>query len=189
MGKIVISTNMTLDGVVQDPDGKEGFAHGGWFNQFGAADLELWAQLATDEALHADALLLGRRSDEWFAQRWLARSGSWADRLNDMPKYIVSSSPAAASWSNATVISGDVVPEVARLKETSGEILVYASYHLGRTLLDHGLVDELRLFVFPVVLGAGDRLFTETAHPNPLRLVDNRTIGTGLNLVTYEIVR
>src|SRR5580658_10896531 len=128
MGKIVISTNISLDGVVQDPDGLEGFTLGGWFGQFGGKDLEGWAKVETEEALSADALLLGRRSDEWFATRWLSRSGEWADRLNRMPKYVVSSTVEEPRWSNATVLQGDVVNEVTMLKrELEGEIVVYAS--------------------------------------------------------------
>jgi dihydrofolate reductase len=188
MGKLVISTNASLDGVVQDPDGGEGFRLGGWFGQFGGKDLEAWAKVELDEALGAEALLLGRRSDEWFAQRWLSRSGEWADRLNSLPKYVVSSTLEHPRWSNSTVLKGDVVNEVSRLKqELDGEILVYASYQLGRTLIDHDLVDELRLVVFPVVLGAGERLFGETSDTKSLRLLHLRTIGDGLASLTYEV--
>jgi dihydrofolate reductase len=190
MGKIVITTNMSLDGVVQDPDGQEGFPIGGWFGQFGGKDLEEWAKVETEEALGADALLLGRRSDEWFASRWLSRSGEWADKLNSMPKYVVSTTLKDPMWSNATVIKGDVVSEVSKLKqEISGEILVYASYELVHTLIDGDLVDELRLVIFPVVLGAGERLFGETSDKKPMRLVHVTTIGDGLTFVTYEVVR
>jgi dihydrofolate reductase len=189
MGKIVITTNISLDGVVQDPDGQEGFSLGGWFGQFGAKDLEEWAKIETAEALGADALLLGRRSDEWFATRWMARSGEWADKLNKMPKYVVSSSRDDAMWANSTVIKGDVVSEVSKLKQhISGEILVYASYQLVHTLIEHDLVDELRLVIFPVVLGAGERLFGDTSDKKPMRLVSTTTIGVGLAFVTYEVV-
>jgi dihydrofolate reductase len=190
MGKIVISTNVSLDGVVQDPDGKEGFRLGGWFNQFGGKDLEAWAKVELDEALRTEALLLGRRSDEWFAERWQSRSGEWADRLNGLPKYVVSSTLEHPRWSNSTVLKGDVVNEVSKLKqEFDGEILVYASYQLVRTLMEYDLVDELRLVVFPVVLGAGERLFGETSDKKPLRLLSTRTIGDGLAFLTYELVR
>ena len=190
MGKIVITTNISLDGVVEDPDGQEGFTLGGWFGQFGGQDLEAWAKVETDEALGADALLLGRRSDEWFATRWLSRSGEWADKLNSMPKYVVSSTLNDPTWSNATVINGDVVSEVSKLKQQiDGEILVYASYQLVHTLIDHDLVDELRLVIFPVVLGAGERLFGKTSDKKPVRLVNTTTIGDGLTFVTYEVVR
>jgi dihydrofolate reductase len=190
MGRIVISTNVSLDGVVQDPDGGEGFGRGGWFDQFGGKDLEEWAKVSFDEALGSAGLLLGRRSDVWFAERWLSRPGEWADRLNGLPKYVVSSTLEEPRWSNSTVLKGDVVREVSMLKqEVDGDIVVYASYELGRTLIEHDLVDELRLVVFPVVLGAGERLFGETSDKKPMRLVDTRTIGDGLVHLTYEFVR
>ncbi len=190
MGKIVITTNISLDGVVEDPDGEEGSTIGGWFGQFGGNDLESWAKVETEEALGAEALLLGRRSDEWFASRWLSRSGEWANKLNSMPKFVVSSTLRDAKWSNSTIIRGDVVREILKLKqEIHGEILVYASYQLVHTLIEHDLVDELRLVIFPVVLGAGERLFGETSGKKPIRLVDVTTIGAGLTFVTYEVVR
>ena len=190
MGKLVISTNMSLDGVVQDPDGQEGFKRGGWFGQFGGKDLEEWGPIMLDESLHTEALLLGRHSDAWFGTRWASRSGEWADRLNSLPKYVVSSTLEEPAWTNVTVLKGDVVDEVTRLKqELDGDIVVYASYQLVRTLIEYDLVDELRLFVFPVVVGAGERLFGETSETKPTRLVDRRTIGDNLVFLTYEIVR
>ena len=190
MGKIVISTNVSLDGVVQDPDGQEGFRLGGWFGQFGAGDLEAWAKVSLDEALGTEALLLGRRSDEWFATRWASRTGEWADRLNSLPKYVVSSTLSAPEWNNSTVLSGDVVDEVSELRQRhDGEIVVYASRQLAHTLIEHDLADELRLVVFPVVLGAGERLFGETSDKKPMRLVDAKTIGDGLAFLTYQPVR
>jgi dihydrofolate reductase len=190
MATIVITTNMSLDGVVEDPDGQEGFRLGGWFGQFGGKDLEAWATVETEEALGADALLLGRRSDEWFATRWQTRSGEWADKLNSMPKYVASTSLNHPMWSNSTLIRGDVADEVSKLKEQiSGEILVYASYQLVQTLLEHDLVDELRLVVFPVLLGAGKRLFGEASKSKPIRLIDVNTIGDGLTYMTYRVVR
>jgi dihydrofolate reductase len=190
MGKIVISTNVSLDGVIQDPDGEEGFRLGGWFGEFGSKDLEEWAKVALEEALRTEALLLGRRSDEWFAARWLSRSGAWADRLNSMPKYVVSSTLTEPRWSSVTVLKGEVVDEVSKLKqELDGDIVIYASYQLGRTLMEHDLVDELRLVVFPVVLGAGERLFGETSDKKPMRLADTKTIGDGLAFLTYAMVR
>jgi len=190
MGKIVISTNTSLDGVVQDPDGQEGFSQGGWFVESGGTDLEPWSKYFLDEAFRTEALLLGRRSDEWFATRWASRSGEWADRLNSLPKYVVSSTLEDPKWANSTVMKGDVVDEVTKLKQQlDGDIVIYASYQLGRTLIEHDLVDELRLVVFPVVVGAGERLFGETSDKKPLRLVDSKTIGDGLTSVTYEMVR
>jgi dihydrofolate reductase len=189
MGKIVVSTNMTLDGVVQDPDGAEGFERGGWFVSFGGQDLEQWAGLMAEEAQGAAALLLGRRSDEWFASRWTSRDGEWADRLNGLPKYVVSSTLDAPRWTNATLLGGDAAEEAAKLKrELDGEIVVYASYPLVRGLLEHDLVDELRLTVFPVVLGAGERLFGDTDGERGMRLRDHRTLGESLTYLSYERV-
>ena len=190
MGKIVISTNVSLDGVVQDPDGEEGFRLGGWFVQDGGRDLEEWGKVEYAEALRTEALLLGRRSDEWFAARWLSKSGAWADRLNSLPKYVVSSTLQDPRWTNVTVLKGNVVDEVTKLKqELDGDIVVYASYQLDRALIEHGLVDELRLFVFPVVVGAGERLFGETTAAVPFRLAGSRSVGSGLVLLTYELAR
>ncbi len=190
MGKIVISENVSLDGVVQDPTGEEGFRHGGWFGQFGDKDREEWAKVEFDEALGAEALLLGRRSYEYFAARWPSRSGEWADRLNSLPKYVVSSTLVDPDWNNSTVLKGDAVNEVWKLKqELDGEIVVYASRQLVRTLMEHDLVDELRLMVYPVVLGAGERLFGETSDKKPVRLVDTRIVGDGLAFLTYKLVR
>ncbi len=190
MGKIVVSENMSLDGVVQDPTGEEGCTHGGWFQQFIGHDREAWAKIEFAEALGADALLLGRRSDEYFGSRWVARSGDWADRLNKLPKYVVSSTLVDPVWTNSTVLTGEVVAEVAKLKqERDGEIVVYASRQLVRTLMEHDLVDELRLIVFPVVLGAGERLFGETSDKTSLRLLNAESVGDNLSSLTYEVVR
>jgi dihydrofolate reductase len=190
MGKIVISENVSLDGVFQDPTGEEDFRRGGWFGQLGDKDREAWAELELAEALCAEALLLGRRSDEWFAARWLSRGGEWADRLNSLPKYVVSSTHQEAKWSNSTVLTGDVVKEVSKLKqELGGDIVVYASAQLVHTLMEHDLVDELRLIMYPVVLGAGERLFGETSDKKPMRLVTTRTVGDGLAFLTYQPVQ
>jgi dihydrofolate reductase len=192
MGKIVISgpQNVSLDGVVQDPDGKEGFKLGGWFVQFGGKDLEAWNRVALEDALRAEAWLLGRRSYEFFGLRWRARTGELADRLNSMPKYVVSSRLDDPEWNNTTVLKGDLVTQVSKLKQKlDGEIVVPGSYQLVRTLMEHDMVDELRLVVFPVVLGAGQRLFGETSDNKPMRLLDSRTIGDGLVYLTYERLR
>ena len=189
MGKIVLGgpQNATLDGVVQDPDGGEGFRLGGWFAEFGGKDLEEWNKIALDEALRAGAWLLGRRTYELFADRWQPRSGDLADRLNSMPKYVVSATLEDPEWNNSTVLKGDLVTEVSKLKQKlDGEIVVPASYQLGRTLIEHDMVDELRLAVFPVVLGAGKRLFGEVSERRPLRLVRTQVLGDGLVYLTYE---
>ena len=192
MGKIVMSgpQNVSLDGGIQDPDGEEGFKLGGWFVEFGGKDLEEWNKVALEEALRAEAWLLGRRSYEFFAARWRPRSGELADRLNSMPKYVVSSTLEDLEWSNSTLLKGDVATQVSKLKlELDAEIVVPASYQLARTLIAHDLVDELRLVVFPVVLGDGERLFDGTSEKKPMRLVDTKTIGDGLVFVTYELVQ
>ncbi len=190
MGKIIVSTNVTLDGYVQDPDGLEDSMLGGWFNQYGGADLAVWAKVEFEEAQHTDAFLLGRRSDEWFAARWASRSDEWADKLNSLPKYVISSTLEDPKWTNATVLGGDPVEEVRNLKEhLDGEIVVYASYQLVQTLIEHDMVDEFRLFVFPVLLGGGERLFGETTDKTALHLIKTNTIGEGLVFVNYEVVR
>ena len=194
MGKIVISTNATLDGVVQDPDGQEGFELGGWFHQFvGRKDLEAWVANETEEMLHAEALLLGRRSFEWFASRRPSMdvrvSREWADRMSNLPKHVVSSTLESPEWSNTTVLRGDPVTEIAALKRNvDGEILVYGSYRLTRALMEQKLADELRMVVFPVVLGTGLRMFDQASGRKPLHLVDSRRIGDSLVCHTYEFV-
>jgi dihydrofolate reductase len=190
MGKIVISENVTLDGVVQDPTGEEGFRHGGWFAQVGSNDREGFYKAALDEVLRAEALLVGRRSYEFLAARWPSRTGELADRMNSIPKYVVSSTLEDPGWNNSTVVKGDAVNEVSNLKERlNGEIVVPASLQLVRTLIEKDLVDELRLMVYPFVLGAGERLFGETSDKVPLRLVANRTVGDSLPYLTYQVVR
>ncbi len=190
MGKIIISENVSLDGVVQDPMGEEGFRLGGWYHQIGARDRDEWAKALLDEALNAEAMLLGRRSDEWFAVRWLSRTGEWAERLNSLPKYVVSATLDEPKWSNATVLRGDVVDEVSKLKELlTGDIVVNASIQLAHTLIDNDLVDELRLFVYPVVLGAGERLYDHISDKKVLRLVAARSLGDSLAFLTYQVVR
>jgi dihydrofolate reductase len=187
MGKIIISENITLDGVVQDPTGDEGFRCGGWFGQVGNRDREQWAKVELDEALGADALLLGRRTYEFFAARWPSRDGEWADRLNGMPKYVVSATLQDADWNNTTVLRGDVAEAVSKLRrKINGDIIVYASFQLVHALFEHDLADELRLIIYPFVLGAGQRLFAETTPKKRLRLVDTRTVGDGLAFLTYE---
>ena len=185
VGKIVVSDNVTLDGVIQDPAGDEGFRLGGWVGAI--KDREQVDQAALDDALGAEALLFGRRSYEWFAARWPSRTGALADRLNGLPKYVVSSTLVDADWNNSTVLTGDAVDEVSKLKrELIGEILVLASFQLVRTLMEHDLVDELRLKIYPVVLGAGERLFGETADARSLRLVDTRTLDGDVTFLTFE---
>jgi dihydrofolate reductase len=188
MGMIVVSDNVSLDGVIQDPAGDEGFKRGGWVGLI--KDRPELNKLALDEALGAEALLLGRRSYEWLAARWPSRSGELADRLNSLPKYVVSSTLEDPDWNNSTVLKGDVVTEVSKLKrELNGEIVVPASFQLVHTLIEHDLVDELRLKIFPVVLGAGERLFGETSDKKPMRLVATKSVEGDVAFLTYERVR
>ena len=189
MGKIVISENVTLDGVVEDPAGVEGFTRGGWIGRIGDRGREEAAKVALDEALGAEAMLLGRRSYEFLAARWPSREGELADRLNSLPKYVVSSTLEDPAWNKTTVLNGEVVDEVSKLKqEVNGEVVVAASIQLVRTLMEHDLADELRLMVYPVVLGAGERLFGETSDKKPMRLLDTRTVAGDLAYLTYEVV-
>jgi dihydrofolate reductase len=188
MGKIVISDNVSLDGVIEDPAGDEGFRHGGWVGLI--KDRPELNKLALDEALGAEALLLGRRTHEWLAARWPSRTGELADRLNSLPKYVVSSTLEHPAWNNSTVLKGDVLNQVSKLKhELAGDIVVPASFQLVRTLMEHDLVDELRLKIFPVMLGAGERLFGETGDKKPMRLVATQTVEGDVAFLTYEVVR
>ncbi len=188
MGRIVGSENVSLDGVSEDPAGVEGFGRGGWF--FETDRGEDGERFTLDTTLGTEALLLGRRSYEFFAATWPSRGGELADKLNSLPKYVVSSTLEDPDWNNSTVVEGDVVDEVSKLKqELGGEIVVLGSPQLARTLIEHDLVDELRLMVYPVVLGAGARLFGETSDKKPMRLVDARTVGDGVAILTYEPVR
>ena len=187
MGKLVISENITLDGVIADPTGEAGTRFGGWFNQIGDRDRDAWAKVELSEAMGAEALLMGRRSDEYFAPRFASRSGEWADRLNSLPKYVVSATIDEAKWTNSTVLKGDVVTEVSKLKqEISGEIVVNASGQLVPTLLEHDLADELRLIIYPFVVGAGPRPFGEISDTKAMRLVRAQTIGDTLVYLTYQ---
>src|SRR5499426_4214967 len=188
MARIVASDNVSLDGVIQDPAGDEGFRRGGWVGLI--KDSPELNQLALDEALGAEALLLGRRSYEWFASRWPSRSGELADRLNSLPKYVVSSTIEHPGWNNSTVLKGDVLDEVSKLKqELNGQIVVPASFQLVHALIEHDLVDELRLKIFPVVLGAGERLFGGTSDKKAMGLLHAQTVEGGIAFLTYQPVR
>jgi dihydrofolate reductase len=187
MGRIVVSENISLDGVIQDPNGDEGFAFGGWFQQMSDEDRSAWAEIEFQEALNTAAWLIGRGTYSWFATRWADRPGEWADRLRVIPKYVVSSTiDQATEWANSTVLKGEVVEEVTALKEqVDGDILVYSSRRLVRTLLEHDLVDEVRLMTYPYVLGAGERLFGEAEQTTALRRVAVRPVGESIVLLTY----
>jgi dihydrofolate reductase len=185
MGKIVVTEFISLDGVVEDPGGSEDFKHSGW--SFEIERGEEGDQFKLDETVSADALLLGRRTYEGFADAWPSREGEFADKFNNMPKYVVSSTLKDPEWTNSTVLDGDVAENVSKLREEhDGEIVVHGSVQLVQALIEHGLVDELRLMVFPVVLGAGKRLFGETSDKRRLKLTDSKTVGDGVQILTYE---
>jgi dihydrofolate reductase len=190
MGRIVISENVSLDGVVQDPTGDEGLRGGGWVGRVGDRGRKEAAKVLVDEALGTETLLFGRRSYEFFASRWPSRSGELADRLNSLPKYVVSSTLEDPGWNNTTVLHGDVVNEVSKLKQQiNGDIVVYASFQLVHTLLEHDLANELRLMIYPVVLGAGERLFRDISDKKPMRLIHTRAVDGDLAFLTYEPVQ
>jgi dihydrofolate reductase len=185
MGRIVVTEFVSLDGVIEDPGGSEDFRHGGWSFEIPRGDEG--DKFKLDEAMEADALLLGRVTYEGFAAAWPSREGEFADRFNAMPKYVVASSPDVPEWSNSTVLEGDLVDAVATVKqEVDGDIVVHGSAQLVQALLDDDLVDELRLMVFPVVLGDGKRLFGDTGDKKRLRLTDSRTVGDGVLILVYE---
>jgi dihydrofolate reductase len=189
MGRIVISTNMTLDGIGQDPTGEEGFKFGGWFDTMTNQDREAWAKIEFEEALGTAALLMGGRSYEWFAARWADRPGEWAERLRRIPKYVVRSGAGRSDWGPTTVLTGDIAAEVSNLKQRlDGDIVVYASYQLVHTVLEHDLADEVRLFLFPHVLGSGGRVFSDLTRTKAMQLTEAATVGQGLVQVTYQIV-
>jgi dihydrofolate reductase len=185
MGKIVVTEFISLDGVVEDPGGSEDFKYGGWSFEFSRG--EEGDKFKLDEALEAEALLLGRVTYEGFADAWPTRSGEFAHRFNSMPKYVVSSTLEDASWNNSTVIEGDVAKAVRELcDQLDGNIVVHGSVQLVRYLFEHDLVDELRLMVFPVVLGSGKSLFGETTEKKTLELVDSKTVGDGVSIQIYR---
>jgi len=187
VGRIVVTEFVSLDGVMEDPGGSEDFQHSAWSFEFDRGDEG--NQFKLDEALESEALLLGRVTYEGFAEAWPSRDGEFADKFNGMPKYVVSSTLATPEWNNSTVLSGDLTEDVSRLKqEVDGDIVVHGSAQLVQALLERDLVDELRLMVFPVVLGAGKRLFGDTTDKKPLRLADSRTVGDGVTILIYERV-
>ena len=188
MGRIIVTEFVSLDGVMEDPGGSEDFERGGWaFETNRGAEGD---KFKLDEALDAEALLLGRVTYEGFAAAWPSREGEFADKFNTMPKYVVSSTLEQPGWRNSTVLTGAVVEEVATLRQgAAGDIVVHGSAQLVQTLLAHDLVDELRLMVFPVVLGAGKRLFGGTSGKKPLRLADAKTVGDGVTILVYQPAR
>ena len=185
MGTIVVTEFVSLDGVMEDPGGAEDYKHGGW--TFEIERGEEGDKFKLDEALGADALLLGRRTYEGFAAAWPSREGEFAAKFNGMPKYVVSSTLENPEWNNSTVLKGDLVEEVSRLRDTAaGDVYVHGSAQLVQALVEHDLVDELRLMVFPVVLGSGKRLFDGTSDKKRLRLAESRTVGDGVTILIYQ---
>jgi len=187
MGRIVVTEFVSLDGVMEDPGGDGNFKHKGWtfkFNRGEAGD-----KFKLDETRDSEALLLGRVTYEGFAAAWPSRDGEFADKLNSMPKYVVSSTLDKARWNNSTVLKGDVLHEVSKLKQrVGGNVVVHGSAQLVQTLLANDLVDELRLMVFPVVLGSGKRLFGATSDQKRMQLVESKTVGDGIAILIYKSV-
>ena len=185
MGRIVVTEFVSLDGDREDPGGSENFAQGGWSFKISRGDEG--DKFKLDEAFASEALLLGRVTYEGFAKAWPSREGEFADKFNSMPKYVVSSTLDQPEWNNSTVLKGDIAEEVGKLRqEQDGDIVVHGSARLVQTLLEHDLVDELRLMVYPVVLGSGKRLFGDTSDKKPLRLVDSKVVGDGVAILIYE---
>ena len=188
MARIVVTEFVSLDGVMEDPGGSESFEHGGWAFEFSRG--EEGDKFKVDETMGSEAMLLGRRTYEGFADAWPGREGEFADRFNSMPKYVVSSTLRDPEWTNTTVLDGELVEAVSKLRETpGGDIVVHGSAQLVQGLLENDLVDEVRLMVFPVVLGAGKRLFGDTDAKKPLRLTDSKVVGDGVAIMVYEPVR
>jgi dihydrofolate reductase len=186
MGKLVVTEFVSIDGVFEDPGGSEDFEHGGWTFEYDRGDDG--NKFKMDELMDADVQLLGRVTYEGFAAAWPEREGEFADKLNNDPKWVVSSTLTDPSWQNTTVISGDVAGEIGRLKaETDGTILVAGSGSLVATLLEADLVDELRLMVFPTILGRGRRLFPDGIDRLKLELAESRTVGSdGVQVQVYQ---
>ena len=184
MGRIVVTEFISLDGVMEDPGGAESFKHGGWSFEISRGDEG--DRFKLDEAMQSDALLLGRVTYQGFAAAWPSREGEFADRFNNMTKYVVSSTLENPDWNNTTVLKGDLASEVARVKdEQEGDIVVHGSAQLAQSLLEHDLVDELRLMVYPVVLGSGKRFFGDTSDKKRLQLADSKVVGDGVAILVY----
>jgi dihydrofolate reductase len=185
MGRIVVTEFISVDGIVEDPGGSEDFKYGGWTFEFSRG--EDGDKFKLDETFDSEALLLGRVTYEGFADSWPSRDGEFADKFNSMPKYVVSSTLSDPEWTNSTVVSGDLAEEVSKLKDQhSGDIVVHGSPKLVQSLLDQDLVDELRLMVFPVILGTGKQLFGATGDKKALKLADSKTVGDGVGILVYR---
>jgi len=184
MGRIVVTEFVSLDGVMEDPGGSENFEHGGW--SFEISRGEEGDRFKLDETMESEALLLGRVTYEGFAEAWPSREGEFADKFNNMPKYVVSTTMEEPEWANSTVLEGDLAEAVGELRDQhEGDVVVHGSAQLAQALLDADLVDELRLMVFPVVLGSGKRLFGASGK-KPLQLADAKTVGDGVTILVYN---
>ena len=185
MGRIVVTEYMSIDGVVEAPSGTESFERVGWTDAF-SRGVE-GEKFKLDETMNSDALLLGRVTYDGFALVWPHYEGEFADKFNTMPKYVVSQTLTNPEWNNTTVLSGDIVAEVRKLKERyDGDIVVHGSPQLVQTLIEHDLVDAFHLQVYPVIVGAGKRLFGETSATKRLRLTFTKTVGSGIHILIYE---
>ncbi len=185
MGRIIVTEFVSLDGVMEAPGGGESYKHGGWTFKINRGPEG--EKFKLDETMASEALLLGRRTYEGFAKAWPTMKGEFADKFNSMPKYVVSSTLLKASWTNSTVLKGEVVKEVTKLKrELKGDIVVHGSAQLAQTLIEHDLVDELHLMLFPVLLGSGKRLFGETGDKKSFRLVESRVVGDGVSILILQ---
>ena len=184
--RIVVTEFVSLDGVMEAPGGEPEFKYPGWTFEFDRGDDGNRFKL--DETRQADALLIGLRTYESFAGAWPKREGEFADKFNGMQKYVVSSTLSDPEWENSTVISADdLAGEIAKIKEAhDGDVVVHGSVQLSQALIDQGLVDEIRLMVFPVVLGSGKRLFGDHEDKVPLKLADSKTVGDGVSILVYE---
>jgi dihydrofolate reductase len=186
MGRIIVTEFVSLDGVMEDPGGAEDFRYGGWSFQISRGDEG--DEFKLTETVETDALLLGRATYEGFAEAWPQRSGEFADKFNNMPKYVVSSTLKDPTWTNTTVLDGEPVEALTRLKETfDGDLVVHGSARLVQTLVEHDLVDELRLMTWPVLLGSGKRLFADTSEKTtPLELAESKVVGDGVIILVYR---
>jgi dihydrofolate reductase len=184
MGRIVVTEFVSLDGVMQDPGGDSDWKHAGW--SFKVSRGEEGDKFKLDETFDTEALLLGRVTYQGFAKAWPSVPGPFGDKFNSMPKYVVSSTLEKAEWNNSTILKGDAVKEVSKLKQRlAGNIAVHGSAQLAQTLIEHDLVDELRLMVYPVILGSGKRLFGDTTDKKPLKLTESRTVGDGVAILIF----
>jgi dihydrofolate reductase len=185
MRNIIVSEFITLDGVMEDPGGAEKFERGGWAFQFERGPEG--DKFKLDEVMSSEALLLGRVTYEGFASAWPSRIGEFADKMNGMAKYVVSSTLQGPAWNNTTVIKQNIAEEVAQLKSIPGkDILIAGSGKLVNTLMQHNLIDEYRLMVYPVILGKGKRLFTQASDMLALKLVESKPVGAGILILTYQ---